>query len=208
VSISWSKSVSCWVSSSSSNISPQGRAVYHKVYPAVKLMISEGWPPEVLPVGAGVVPGGGGFGSGVHIPSRGGSGSPVPLPLQHVCRFFALPFWRGRQPDVWFWRSIARCHCIAACTLLYWGNVTPCFFFSRTWGCGFLMRYFVSSIVAREKPYLGILAIFNARRMSDCSSCTWPSCLALVADMWKTYKTLVAPCHNEIWLLPLPYMLR
>jgi len=42
------------------------------------------------------------------------------------------------------------------------------------------------------QPSLAILAIFKARRMSDCSSCTWPPCLAIVADMLKTSKKLVA----------------
>jgi len=69
------------------------------------------------------------------------------------------------------------------------------------------VRYFVSSIVAREKPSLAILPIFNARRMLDCSSCTRPPCLAIVADMLKTYKTLVDASNNEIRLLPLPYTL-
>jgi len=66
------------------------------------------------------------------------------------------------------------------------------------------MSHFVSSIAAREKPSFAILAIFKARRMSDCSSCTRPHCLAIVADMLKTYKTLVATSKNEIPLLPLP----
>jgi len=67
------------------------------------------------------------------------------------------------------------------------------------------MRYFVSSIVAREKPTVAILAVFDARRMSDYSSCTRPPFLAIVADMSKTYKTLGNASINEIWLLPLPY---
>jgi hypothetical protein len=54
---------------------------------------------------------------------------------------------------------------------------------------------------------LAILDIFKARRMSDCSSCNWPPCLATVAGMWKTYKKLVAASNNEIRLLALPYML-
>jgi hypothetical protein len=36
------------------------------------------------------------------------------------------------------------------------------------------------------------LAIFKARRMSDCSSYNRPPCLAIVADMLKTYMILVA----------------
>jgi len=100
-----------------------------------------------------------------------------------------------------------RVSCIAAFTSLWPGNSTPRFFSSRTSAHGFLMRFFVSSISAREKPSLAILAIFNARRMSDCSSCTRPPCLAIVADMLKTYKTLVDASNNEIGLLPLPYSL-
>jgi hypothetical protein len=69
------------------------------------------------------------------------------------------------------------------------------------------MRYFISSIAVREKPALAMLAELNGRRLSDCSSGTPPPCLAIVADMLKTYKTLVAASHNELRLLPLPYML-
>jgi hypothetical protein len=70
------------------------------------------------------------------------------------------------------------------------------------------MKYFVSCIVACVKSSLAILAIFNARHMSDCSSCTRSSCLAIVADMLQTYKILVAASNNEIRLLPLPNTLR
>jgi len=105
------------------------------------------------------------------------------LRLHHVCGLFMVPFWHGRQPDVWIWQSIAGCLCIAAFTLLCPGYSTPRFFSSRTLVQGFLIRYFIASIAAREKPSLAILAIFNARRMSDCSSCTRPPCLAIVADM-------------------------
>jgi len=208
--ISGSKSVLCWVSSSSSKNSAQGRAVCKYLYPAGKLMISESWALEVVPVGAGGaggMQGGCGVGSGVRTLRRAGGGAPVTLRLQRVCGCFAVPFWQGRQLDVWFWRSIAGCLCIAACTLLCPGNSTPGFFSSRTSARGFLIRYFVSSIAAREKPSLAILAIFNARRMLDCSSCTRPPCLAIVADMLQTYKPLVAASDNEIRLLPLPYTL-
>jgi len=47
------------------------------------------------------------------------------------------------------------------------------------------MRYFVSSIEAHEKPSLAILAIFNAKHMSDCSSCTRPPRLGIVAASAK-----------------------
>ena len=56
----------------------------------------------MLPVGAGGVPGSGGVGSGVGSLRQSGGGVPVPLRLQRVGGFFAVPFWHGRQPDVWF----------------------------------------------------------------------------------------------------------
>jgi len=199
VSISGWKSVSCWVFSSSSKNSAQGRAVCEYVYPAGKVTISEGWAPEVLPVGAGGMPGGGGVGSGVGSPCWAGRGAPVALHLQCDCGFFVVPFWQGRQPDVWFWRSIARCHCIAAFTFECPGNSTPRFFSSQTSVRGSSMRYFVSSIEAREKHSLAILAIFNARCMSDSSRCTRPPCFAIVADMLKFYKTLVAASNKWNW---------
>ena len=49
----------------------------------------------MIPVGAGGedgVPGGCGAGSGVRALRRAGGGAPVPLRLQHVCRFFGVPF--------------------------------------------------------------------------------------------------------------------
>jgi hypothetical protein len=55
----------------------------------------------VLPVAACGVPGAGGVGSGVRTLRRAGGGAPVPLHLQRVCGFFAVPVWQGRQPDVW-----------------------------------------------------------------------------------------------------------
>ena len=207
VSIFGSKSVSCSVSSSSSKHSAQGSAVHEYVYPAGHRKISAGWAPERLPVGAGGVPGGGGIGSGLRSWRRAGGGAPVPLCLEHVCGPFAVPLWQGRQPEAWFWRRIARFLGIAAFTFLWTGNSTLRFIFSRTSASGIKIRYYISSIAVREKPSLAILAIFNARCMSDCSSCTRPPCLAIVADMLKTYKTLVAASNDEIWLLPPPYTL-
>jgi len=49
----------------------------------------------VLPVGAGGMPGRGGVGSGVRCLSLSGGGAPVPLHLQHVHGFFAVPLLRG-----------------------------------------------------------------------------------------------------------------
>ena len=174
---------------------------------AGKLTIWEGWAPEVVPVGAGGVKGRGGGGSGVRSLRRSGGGAPVLLCLQWVCRFFVVPFSQGRQPDIWFQRSIAGCLCIAAFTFWWPRNSTPHFISSRSSAGGSWMRYFVSSNGAREKPSLAILAILKARRMSDSSSCTRPPSLAIVADMLNTYKTLDAASNNEIWLLPLPYTL-
>jgi len=162
---------------------------------------------EVWPVEAGSMAGWGGLGSGVHTLRRTGGGTPVPLCLQHVCRVFVAPFWQGRQLDVWLWRSIAGCLCISAFTVLCPRNSSPRFCSSRTWLRGFSMSYVVSSIAARQMPSLAILAIFNARRMSDCSSCTRPPCSAIVADMFKTYKKSVDASNNQIRLLPLPYTL-
>ena len=65
------------------------------------MMMSDGWALEVLPVGAGGVPGRGGVASGVRTLRRAGVGAPVPLRLQPVCRFFAVPFWQGRQEGNW-----------------------------------------------------------------------------------------------------------
>jgi len=49
-----------------------------------------------------------------------------------------------------------------------------------------------------QRPFFSHLAISQARRMSDCSSCTWPPCLAIVADMLKSYKKFVAASHVRI----------
>jgi len=130
----------------------------------------------MLLVGVGGVPYRGGVdsevGSGVSCLCQLGGGTPVSLRLQHVCRFIAVPFAQGTHPAVWFWQSIAECLSIAAFTFLCPGNSTPQFFSCWTSAQGFSIDYCVSSIVARENPPFAILAIFNDRRMSDCSSCT------------------------------------
>jgi len=130
------------------------------------------------------------------VPGRGGAhcggGGPVPLCLQRVCWFFAVPFGQGRQPSILFSGTIARCLLTTAFTLLCPGNSTSRFFYSRTSAQGFLISCCVSSIAVRENFPLVILAIFKARCMSDCWSCTWPPCLAIVADMLKPSKKLVA----------------
>jgi len=123
---------------------------------------------------------------------------PVPLRFQRVCAVLAGPFWQGRQQSIVFSRTIARCLSNAAFTLLFLGNKTPRFFFSRTSLHGFLISSCISTIAERENPSLAILAIFKARHVSDYSSCTRPSCLATVADMLKTYKKLVAASRVRI----------
>jgi hypothetical protein len=50
-----------------------------------------------------------------------------------------------------------------------------------------------------QNAFFGHLAIFTARNMWECSRCTRPPYLAIVADMLNTYKTLVAASNNEIW---------
>jgi len=136
-----------------------------------------------------------------------GRGAPIPLRPWHTCWFLAMPFWHGRQRSIWLSRTIARCLSISASTILCPGNSAPCALSSWALAGGLLIKYCLSSIVAHEHPSLAILAIFMARCMSDYSSCTRPPCLAIVADMSKTYKELVAAFKLEIRQLPLPYML-
>jgi len=124
-------------------------------------------------------------------------GANVPFHLDCFCGFFAVPFWQGMQQSVWFSRTTAGCHSIAAITLLCLGNTTPHFFCSGTLAHGFWISCSGSSIAARKHPPLAILAIFKARHMSDSSSYTRPPCLALVADMLKTYRKLVAA--SKVW---------
>jgi len=85
-------------------------------------------------------------------------------------------------------------------------KLTPRFFSARTLVCGIFIRYSISSVTERENSCLAILAIFKARRMLDNSSSTRPPCLAIVADILKTFKKLVAASNNEIRLLPQPYI--
>ena len=74
-------------------------------------------------------------------------------------------------------------------------------------GAGFLIRYCISSIAAHENRSWAILAISKARDNLDCSSCTRPPCLAIVTDMLKTFRKIVAASNNEIRLLPQQYTL-
>jgi len=136
-----------------------------------------------------------------------GGGALVPLCLQPVCGFVAVPFWQGRQQFVWFSWTIAWCFSITAFTMLCPENEMPRFFSPRTSARGFFITCCVSSIPARKNPSLAILAIFQARRLLHCSSCTCHPCSAIVSDMLKTYKKSVAASQlrfgdylNHIWL--------
>jgi len=206
--MSGSNSVSCWLSwadASCTKNPAEGRYVCKYAYPAGELTIWEASAEELLLVWVGGVPGRGAICSVVGCQHRSGRGAPIPLHLQHVCGFIAVPFCQRRHLAVWYWRNIAGCLSIAAFTSLCPGNSTPRLFSSRTSAQGVLIRYCISSIAAHKNPSLAILAIFKARRISDCSSCTRPPCYAIVADMLKTYKKLVATSNNEIRLLPVPY---
>jgi hypothetical protein len=94
--------------------------------------------------------------------------------------------------------------------LLSPGNKTVCFIPSRTSPQAFLISCCISFIVGCDNTPVAILAIFMARPMSDSSSCTRPPCLAIVADMFKTYRQIVAAskvrfgyCLNHIQLCSL-----
>jgi len=183
------------------------------------LTISERWAPALLQggadgdlgsdgIGVGVAYGvGSGVGCWVCFLRRLGGGAPVPFHLQCFCRFSAWPFSEGREPSIWFWRTIVGLLTIASFIFSCSGNSTCRFYSSRTLARGCLIIYCVSSTVACENLPLSNLAIFNARHMSDCSSCIRSPRLGIVADMLKTYKKLVATCNNDIRLVPQPYTL-
>ena len=134
------------------------------------------------------------------LPMGAGRGwcAPVPLRIQRLCGFFAVPYEKGRQPSVWFSRTIAGWLSIAAFTLLCPEYTTPHIFSSRTSGCCFLISCSVSSNEVCKNPSLAILATFKARCMSDCSSFTRPPRLAILADMLKTYKSFGAASRVRI----------
>jgi len=78
-------------------------------------------------VGSGV---GSGVASGVGLHRLGG-GTPVPLCLQPVSRFFAVRFWQRTNPAISFCLNIAGCLSEAAFTLLCPRNITtPLLLFS------------------------------------------------------------------------------
>ena len=122
----------------------------------------------------------------------------MPLHLQHFCGFFAVPTLQGRQPSVRFSTTIAGCNFITAFSWLCTGKTTT--YFVSCWSSAHsgLMGCWVSSIAASKYPPFAMVAIFKVRCMSDCSSCTQPSCLAIVADMLKTYKPSIVGSKYEI----------
>jgi len=170
-------------------------------------MISAHWVQSLLPGGMGGILGGGRVGSELSCLCLSGWGAPVPLGLKRDCGCFAVPLWQGMHLSGSFWQSIAWCLSIAAFTFVCPGNSTPRLISSWTSARGVLIRYRVFLIAGCEYPPGAILAIFKARHMSDCSSCTRPPYLAMVADMLKTYKKLVAASNNKIRLVPQPYTL-
>jgi len=127
-----------------------------------------------------------------------GGGAPVPLRLQSVCGFCAVPFGQGRQPFLRLSQTIAGRLSAAVCTWFRPGIPTPRFIPPITLAPGVLISSCVSSIQVRANPSLAILAIFNARHMSDWSGCTRTYRLAIIADMVKTYKKLVAAYRVRI----------
>jgi len=165
-------------------------------YPGGMPLIWIFWAPGLSPGGACGVPCGGRAGCW--------GGAHVALHLQGACGFFAGISWHGWQLSVWFSWTMTECLSITAFTFLLPGISTPPFFSSHTLVWVFLIRYCIPSIAAHKNPPWTIFAIFKARRMLDCSSCTRPPCFAILAHMSITQKTFVAASENEIRQLPLP----
>jgi len=144
-------------------------------------MVSAGWAPEVLTVGAGGVPGGGGVDSGIGSLHRAGGGAPSPLRVHGVCGFFAVGIWQGWQPDVWFWRSIAGCLCIAAFTFSCLGNSThllhviselgACYLYEifRIFNCGVWKAFFGYFGHIQRQAHVGLFQLYLTSL--PCHSC-------------------------------------
>jgi len=179
------------------------RGVWIYTYLDGTTSVSEAPAPSLSPVGSGDNAGGSCVGIWFSCPSQSGGGAHVPFRLMSVCGFCAGRFWPGGQMSVGSSQTAAGCLSIAAFPFLSAGNWSPHFFSSWTPARDFSNRIYISHIVVHRKPPLAILAIFNPRCMSECSSCTRPPCVAIVADMLKTEKKLVAPSKNESRLLPL-----
>jgi len=133
-------------------------------YPSSTASIWEPRAPLMSPGGGSSVPAGDGIASGGY--------APVSLYCQRVCRFFAVPLWQRMVLSVWFSQTITGCRYIAAFTFLFPENTTPHIFYSRTLVRDFWIRYCIFCIVVCEISPGAILAIFKARRMLVCFSCT------------------------------------
>jgi len=70
----------------------------------------------------------------------------------------------------------------------FWtANTTPKFISSHTSEQTLLIICCIPSLATRHSAPLASLDITNAWLMSACSCCSWPPCLAIVANMLKTY---------------------
>jgi len=105
VSISGSKSVLCclsWAKASSIKNSAEERDVCEYAYPASELTIWVHSAPELSPVGAGGISGGGGVSSAVGCLCLSGEDAPGPVRLHRVGGFLGVPFQQERHPAIWF----------------------------------------------------------------------------------------------------------
>jgi hypothetical protein len=152
--------------------------------------------------------GGNAISSAVGDHSRSGGGSTLPSHLQHVCGFCAVSFWHWRQPSVKFSRTIARCFSNAACSSPSPGNWTPCIFGYRTVSPGSLSMHCISCSVVCETLPVIMLAIFNARSVSDSSICSWPPYQVLLPHMLKRTKKSIPDSEYKIELRHLQYSLQ
>jgi len=132
-----------------------GRGVCIYTYHGGTPSIWDRWAASLLPGGRSGVSDGCVVGSGVGCLSLSRGDAPVPLGLQRVWGFCAVPSWQGRQPSVSFSRSIPGCLSIAAFIFQCPGNTTPVLFSSWTSAQGFLITNCGSSIAARENPQFG-----------------------------------------------------
>jgi len=127
VSISRFTSVWCWLSwtyiSRLQNWA-QGRGVSENTSPDSESLISEPGATSSPQGGSGGIPGRDVIRSAVGCLSWPGGGEWGPLHHHHLCEFFVVPFWQGRQPPIWFRWSIAGCLSNAAFNFLFAQNRT------------------------------------------------------------------------------------
>jgi hypothetical protein len=141
---------------------------------------------------------------------------------QRLCQFWCWCAWSTPQPEsLWIlcWpilpRNVAthqifmiheRCLSIPSLSFLCPQNSANKVICSQTLACGFAIRYCVYAIVESRNTLWAILPGFKTRPMKDCCSDTWPPCLAILADMLKTYQKLVVTSKNEVSLLQWLYV--